>query len=596
MYSLTIRPYLVLDKQHESMGSPDSVILSDRRENKYCFPISLSEYGDHKVVLILESDNKSLRISTVNDTESGSVRKRGDAKFRYERRLKKQARQGFAKNQLKVVIGGSKYLLSVLIPLEGDALDQRRFELMLEDMSHWLHTSLHRRTELEIKPKTKDISDSGLRAEIAAFYRIRDNVTKLEDIVAHISRSPAQRVQNTYRRTHKHTPRQDAQTIRWKESRSGILGSLTYESNQTFDTYENQFVLFLIHQLKRLLITTSRSASKTEDKLLYSLNKTKRLSKQGYRSDYQLRDAKRDYERCKDIIDDISKLQRRLRKLENYPFLRDVSYDASQFQVSLPLSFTQDVNYARALSIYQKIRQSPQLRQLSKAGQFTEGVSSLGVQRTSKIYEYWTFFAVHKTLIELGFIEDSKSNIFNMIDQETLTPGLTPGKSVNLYYQHKNKADSHRPLHLPDLSGVTIKLYYEKEFWNGRPRSGNPAARPDVTMEIYQNGRYLVGRFMLDAKYCTKSKPGSNKWEDAKRQVGEKYQSKEVGGVIDKGMGAFFLHLDTNERDFDDSNCSEARKRWQGHLPLLPGKTDDLKVLLKRDLVGQRIPQFLSYG
>ena len=461
---------------------------------------------------------------------------------------------------------------------------------MLEDISHWLHTSLHRRTEHELTPETRNSTDNSLKADLETFYRVRRHVNRLEDILQRINSAPEEEIRKVYKQTRSDSPREDSRTLRWNEARSGAPESLTYDSTRTFDVYENRFILFVLHRLDQLLLTVENSAVKTEEKLAGALRETKRLYRQGDRDESQLHDAKKDHQKSQEVLDEISNLRDQLRKMERYPFLREVSYDPSQFQISFSLTLTQNINYSQVFSVYRNLRQDSRLRRLSEISQFVEGISSLGVQRTWQVYEYWTFFATYKTLLELGFSEDAEEGIIGMIDQETLTPGLKSGERMILRYNPPER-ESDQDMGEIDLSGLKLHLWYEKSFWNGRSKQGNPVARPDITVEVY-HGRYLVGRFILDAKYKTKEVSKNGSFSEARRQA-RKHQAKVASGVIEDGMGAFFLHIDEDEKDFDAMRCMKGDKRWLGHIPVLPGDINDLKVLLERDFLGQRIPQFL---
>jgi hypothetical protein len=500
--------------------------------------------------------------------------------------VSKEARQGVAKDRINVTIDGTSYRLSILLPLKGEDLNRQQYDLMLEDISHWLHTSLHRRTEHELTPETRDSTDNSLKADLETFYRVRRHVNRLEDILKRINSAPEEEIRKVYKQTRSDSPREDSRTLRWNEARSGAPESLTYDSTRTFDVYENRFILFVLHRLDQLLLTVENSAIKTEEKLAGALRETKRLYRQGDREPSQHHDAKKDHQKSQEILDEISNLRDQLRKMERYPFLREVSYDPSQFQISFSLTLTQDINYSQVFSVYRNLRQDSRLRRLSEISQFVEGISSLGVQRTWQVYEYWTFFATYKTLLELGFSEDTKERIIGIIDQETLTPGLKSEERVILHYTESDQDTGES-----DLSGLKLHLWYEKPCWNGRSKQGNPAARPDITVEVY-HGRYLVGRFILDAKYKTKEVSENGSFRGARKQA-RTHQAKEANGVIEEGMGAFFLHIDSDEKHFDPVRCMEGDKRWLGHIPVLPGDVNDLKVLLERDFLGQRIPQFL---
>ncbi|MCS3953371.1 restriction endonuclease-like protein [Salinibacter ruber] len=586
---LTIRPRL-RPKKYGSNWSQQRIDLSTRRGRRYIFPEPLSEYERYNVILNIESDGPPLRVRKIGDDKIYEIRKINETKIKYERELSKEARQGVAKDRIHITIGSTTYRLSILLPLKGEDLNRQQYDLMLEDISHWLHTSLHRRTEHELAPETQDSTDKSLKADLETFYRVRRHVNHLKDILKRINSAPEEEIRKVYKQTRSDSPREDSRTLRWNEVRSGVPESLTYDSTRTFDVYENRFILFLLHRLDQLLLTVENSAEKTEEKLADTLRKTERLYNQGGRDKSQVNDARKDHQKSQEILDEISNLRDQIRRMERYPFLREVSYDPSQFQISFSLTLTQDINYSQVFSVYRNLRQDSRLRRLGEISQFVERISSLGVQRTWQVYEYWTFFATYRTLLELGFSEDTEDGIIGVIDQETLTPGLKSGECVTLRYD-PDDGESHQDMGESALSGLNLRLCYEKSFWNGRSKQGNPAARPDMTVEVY-HGRYLVGRFILDAKYKTKEVSENGSFRGAKKQA-QRHQAKEASGVVEEGMGAFFLHIDADEKDFDYVRCTEGDKRWSGHIPVLPGDINDLKVLLERDFLGQRIPQFL---
>lgn len=164
----------------------------------------------------------------------------------------------------------------IMFPMAGDDLDQKQYDLMLEDISHWLHASLHRKTEHETKPEAQDADDESLKADIETFYRVRRHVNKLDSALKRVSQSPEEEIKNTYKQTHGDSYRQDARTLRWNEARSGLPESLTYEPTQTYNVYENKFIVFVISQVDKILMTVKKSAVKSEQKLGSVFHETKK--------------------------------------------------------------------------------------------------------------------------------------------------------------------------------------------------------------------------------------------------------------------------------------------------------------------------------
>lgn len=587
---LNIRPEIGSGDDRTPVASGQRVDLSTRRGRRYIFPEPINEFDDDETVtLTLKTDGSPLRVSKFE--EKARLRRDGEMQTRYERGLSGKARQGVVKDRITVNTGGLSYRVVILFPLAGDDLNQKQYDLMLEDISHWLHASLHRKTEHETEPEGRNAADESLKADIETFYRVRRHVKKLDTALKRISRSPEEEIKNTYKQTRGDSPRQDARTIRWNEARSGLPESLTYEPTQTFDVYENRFILFLLHRLDQLLQTVEKSSAKTEQKLEDKLQKLKRNN----RSSRQINEAKKDYARIVDIIDMTSNLRGRVQKIRRYPFLRNVKYNPSQFKVSSTLTLTQNFNYSKVFSIYKKLRQDKRLRRLSNISQFVEGISTIGVRKTSQVYEYWTFFAVYKTLIKIGFEEDSESDIIGMIDQESLTPGLVPGRYVRLYFS--GRSDEGREGVYP--KNIMIRLNYEKSFYVGENREIEKA-KPDITLEVFNNCDRLVGRFLMDAKYQTRDSPvgaGFKGGRTSKNGItqAEKYQNKRLkNGRIEKGMGAFFLHVDVDEKDFDLTRCVNGDKRWHGHFAVLPDDIGRLETLLEELFLQHRIPQALN--
>lgn len=569
---LKIDPALDTGNRRESIGSSQAVNLETRHGRRYVLPKSLKEHRRYKVELTLETtDGSSLEIHL--QSEDAEVEQLGPSRCRYQRSLYGK-RQGVVKDHLTIIIAQTSYQLSVLLPLEGDALDGHRYDMMLDDISHWLHSSLYRRAEHETVLDTREGEDDSLKATIETFYRLQDYVGDLRRALTRISRSPKEKINKKYQKTHETAPRQDAKTLRWNETRSGTPTSLTYRPNQTFDLYENRFILFVLDHLEQLLATVERSAVRTQDDLADARQDTLKLFEQDKREKKQLEDARQRHKRSQKIVEKVLRLRRQIQKMRQYPFLREVSYDPSQFRISFSLALTQDINYSRIFGLYRSLRSDSRLRPLSKISQFVEKISSLGVQRTWQVYEYWVFFATYDALVGCGFEEKKENGIVEMIDHQSLTPGLIEEDSVSL--QNKESQVFHGG------KSKYINLCYEKKFSKVFGESEAHDSKPDVTIEGYRTSESksrrdtLQFRFVLDAKYKPLQKVDKSKIQQ--------YQSRRAEGDISKGVGAFLVHPNPESEDLDKSALMDGHKKWGGHIPALPGSTGHLEHLVSLSL------------
>jgi len=142
---------------------------------------------------------------------------------------------------------------------------------------------------------------------------------------------------------------------------------------------------------------------------------------------------------------------------------------------------------------------------------------------------------------------------------------------------------------------VWIDVAYERNERKTIRREDVLVARPDITLSILKeedDSKYLLGRFMLDAKYKTFEGATGGDLGGAVEQI-KKYQSPKAGGKIEDSLGAFLMHVNEEKEEFDYKAVLRGDKQWRGWIPVLPGDIDPLKWLLKNHLLRWRLPNEL---
>jgi len=472
----------------------------------------------------------------------------------------------------------SLYSLNINIPLDSANLTKEQFDLMLDDISHWVFFELASSVKKGIKYSDK-ISNS-LYSQEAVLELIGQKVPIIEAIIKQISRSPKKKIVKRYYRTTKPFEKHDVNTLRLENQYADEMQSFTFQNEQSYNVYENRFVRFFLHQLKQRLVflqdIIDKTIAETKREIRRETAKKKKYKK--YRDeleklDYKLVKAKKLLAKCSKIKNDIS-------KLDKIDFLEDVDFSSSQFTIIYSLGLIQDFNYGRVFSLYRELALQEDIKHLDIVKGFKDGLFSLGIQNTSKIYEQWTFLALYKTLTDLHFSPKEGSGLLSLLKDDTLIPSLMRNKEVH-FVDEENI-----------YGGIDIFLFYDKPYFN---KDRSEKARPDITMEILDRYNRKRFRFLFDAKYKTWDEGGNKKnnknafWQDYNKQLVGKYSPKR--GRVSDVHGAFFFHTNTSDAWFKNYGSfiqDEENGKWRannhnyGFIPVVPGSGEPvhLKTLL----------------
>lgn len=480
---------------------------------------------------------------------------------------------GFRSADLTFTIGDRKYGLTIKFPINPEHLSNEQFNQMLDDISHWVFSALASPVEMPVGLKSQPAEV--ILPQEPLLNLINEHIDEIEGALHSIAAAPRRQIQQQYSLSRHETGRQDAVTTRWMLRNPDDSVSLVPRNVASCDVYENQFVCFFLDLLLRRLSFIQRLAKMTKEEREREKEKERRYGKAN--NDKKIERYERECRRAEEVIHQCEELQRRIRRLRSLDFLRDVHFDTHRFSLHFSLGLTQDFYYGRLFDLYRTIGRDTGMERLDRLRNFIDGLTSMGMERTSQIYEYWTFFAVCRELVRLHFRpehEDVLEYILTeVIDRDNLTPRFRPGAHITLIGE-------------PQIYGdMKIHVYYEREF--GKGNDGLPLACPDVTIEVY-TGRQLRGRLILDAKYKNYADGAAEYFDEDRRQVKEKYQdpSKSLDGKIPDSIGAFLLHV-TKQRRFENYGaCVEENGSWKknghryGFVPVVPGDLRPLRTLL----------------
>jgi hypothetical protein len=472
---------------------------------------------------------------------------------------------GIREVRLIFTVEGRQYAFDLIFAIEPAHLTREQFNRMLDDISHWVFSSLG--SPVREGVDYTDRSTRVIRSQQAILDVIEKRINEAEITLQSIANAPRMQTQREYLKSPYDVGKQDSVTMRWLMRNPEESNFLIPRTGISYDVYENRFILFFLDQLKRRLSLIQCLAQETIAEKGYQIRKEQRYSNNGDRVEKynrERREAEEIYRRCIVLIN-------RLDRLRNLEFLQGVNFDPRQFSLQFSLALTQDFHYGHLFAIYQQIGREEGIQRLDRIRRFKEGLASIGLEATSKIYEYWIFFAVCTELIRLHFHPIADDPLLQAIDQGKLVPEIRPGSPVTLIGDRKIYGD------------MRIDVYYEKEF--GKGRDGKPLACPDVTLEIWR-GKALRGRLVFDAKYKDYTAPVTKEdFHKDQEQVSRKYQD-EPTGVIRNSLGAFLLHV-TQEREFENYGAfMKTNGFWiknghrYGFVPVVPGNLKPLRTLL----------------
>ena len=486
------------------------------------------------------------------------------------RKKEDKGRVGIRRLPIQIRTNEVGYTLNVDFPLDAAHLTKKQFQEMLDDISHWIFFELASSVKVEIDYSNK--YSKALRSQQTIFNLIKMRMPEIETIIQQISLSPRQEIRKEYYPTSKTAVRYNPTTLRLASRSADETRSFTYRNRISYNVYENRFILFFFDQLKQRLFFLQEAVKRTIKDIENDIQLTEIYSD----SERQVEELKRQLQEAKEFLIDSRKLLKHFEQLESIKFLRSTLFLPEHFTLSYSLGLTQDFNYGRIFSFYQELALQEDIKQLDIVRNFKKGLLSLGVKRTSKLYEYWTFFAVYKTLIELHFYPENDSGLLNIIKSDTLIPRLEAGKSIRFFDKDRL------------YEGIRIHLFYDKVYYN--KKTGKENARPDITMEVW-DGR-VRKRFLFDAKYKNwddgnaKSVNSKKKFWESDIKTVKKYSLPKL---ISDSEVAFLFHTNTSDPWFENYGAfiqDKENGKWRinshkyGFIPVVPGETIHLRTLL----------------
>lgn len=551
-YSIDSRPF----------SSPETIDLAER--DVYWMPEPLGEF--YKEVSFLIEVPQSTEVKA----DDAPIRRLSATRYSVVLSMNHSGMVGVRRLSLRIQAGQITYPLDIVMSISPAGLTEEQFSSMLSDIRHWMFFSLS-------SPVTQDIGytdrfDTALHSHVAVLELIGQRIEEIEAAIFLMAGAPRSRIQKRHFVTHVPNNQIDPEAIRWSARHPGDLKSLDSINATSYDIYENQFVVFFLEQLKRRLVFFEAAASRTIQQKELEIRNARRY-RSGNTSTTEENRLEGQRRKACALREKSGSLRSRLDKLRQLEFLREVTFIPSHFQLTYSLALTQDFTYSRIFALYLELGRDENIKRLDRVMDFVHRLSTLGVEATNQIYEYWTFLAVFNELMRLHFKPKDGEDLLQMIASDTLEPRFQKERAVTFV--------GDRDLH----GDMKLKLHYNLSY-------GNDAARPDITLEVSRQRQ--VTRFLFDAKYKNYTDAsGLNSvehfWNEDFKQFSSKYQAPEAGGKIDHSSGAFLFHTNTRDKWYENYGAVVQNAKggpWvfnahrYGFIPVVPGALTQLRTLL----------------
>lgn len=552
--------------------------------------VEIREYEEYPLRFILQTDQVASNF--VLQIGSQKLERKEENVFYFEE--KERGRFGeipvriFYRNEL-VNTG------SLFITVEN--LSEPRYRYLIRDLKHSLVTieskneTYVRRTEIKPEPDFITLYDQHIK-------KIGDFLDNLKIYLNAVEQNPQRKIVKKYHLEHEDKVRRiDARTIRWKAIHGfqSYGQRLTYTNEESYDIYENQFIVYTLDRLRYYL-------SNLLDNFLHEINqKIQELS-------YRIRDSENHEEIGEEGVEErrkfkkkqLKKLRDTKEKLKEIKLKKETDYRAKIREYQQQLDWLQRrsilaqvklrsnfilkptlvlLRHPAYHAIYESYKQIEEDLQLDKRQRIKDLLARVPIERTSKLYEYWVFIQIYEELKQMGFRDVDNQSIDSILDEKTFR--LKSGEYLDLIGDSQIYSDN---------CGNTLKvrLYYECHF---------SKFCPDVLIKFIRGDTQKV--LILDAKYRKYDEKDCPSYEDdvqgtayhkykllerrADNKQWVKVEDEEANYSVRNIIAASFIVHSDASRPPDYGSSGHGNE--YGAIPLVPeesrSKLTNLKKLLR---------------
>lgn len=501
----------------------------------------------------------------------------------------------------------NEYLNTGFLRVTGQRLNEKQFRYLIQDIKSYL-ISIASADKTTVKGKYNEIEFQFIDAYDWRLNKIKVFLKNIKHNLAAIEQSPQPKIIKHYHVVLKDKARKiDARTIRWRAINGARKSThaLTYTNIESFDVYENQFIVYILKRIQRYLGSLNNSFAHAVEQKVEQL-KHRQNDLNGY--DEIEGDGKEQRKNFKTKqIDKISRVIEKMekvkqKKLPDYsskcdrlrpqidqllrsPLLKGIQYRTSLIIEPTLVLIRNPAYYA----IYDGYKYFEKILQFNEQQQIEALLERVPIERTSKLYEYWVFIQVYEELKRMGFKDvDGSKGILGMLDKNTFR--LKEDTHLELIgdsnlYKYKDKT-------------VKVSIYYNHSLG-----PNNNFLRPDIFIEFIGKIEFIENEkkiLILDAKYRDYDAQGYSQYkeEDVNDTANNKYlklQRKnnddgswiEIEGVEEireQIAASFIIHSHYDEKRFIDYGSAGNANKY-GAIPLVPNErgfnSTNMKMLLK---------------
>jgi hypothetical protein len=541
-------------------------------------PVVIGEYEAYPLHFVLRSDQA---VETFALQIGGRWLERGGNVFYFGTGESEHGRRGDIPVR---IFHYEQHVATGHIIITGISLSETQYRYLIHDLKRLV-------TLASADETTVRGMDAEPELQFLTFYdrqlqEIGQCLDDLKATLAEIEQAPQRTVVKQYHlKTEMRVHRIDGRTIRWRAIHGAqTQGRVqTYTNIESYDVYENQFIVYVLNRLQRYLVGLTDSFTHSVDQKIEDVSRRirdwesygeiegeKGIEERRIFKKQQLGNLRNlkaqleviEQERVPRYRFDTDTFLRRIDELLQLPFLFEVRPSLT-FTVEPTLVLLRDPGYN---AVYEGYRHIQQTLQLDERQQIESLLERVPIERTSKLYEYWVFLQVYVELRRMGFGDAEGSlDIQSLVDKNTFR--LKPNTCLHLLgdpasYTYREKT-------------VEACLFYERRF------GPTDSFSPDIFIEFTLGSAKAM---VMDAKYRCYDAPGCPEYEhDVTYTAYHRYKRLERYSGIDdqwievKGIGdlrsqiaaSFVVHSHPDEERFLDYG-SAGHSNEYGAIPLVP--------------------------
>lgn len=555
-------------------------------------PISIGEYFSYPLKLVLFSDQSPNDFAL--QVNGDFLPREGRTFFIGSDHESEKGRRG----QIPVrIIYEGKHISTGYIHIIKGNITSTQYDYLLRDLRNLISIAASDKTY--VLSSLLDIGTDTFTSFDRRLNAIEEYLNSVKDVLFQIEQSPLRAIKKFYYLEFQEKAKKiDARTIRWQaihgDQNNGRVK--TYSNVESFDLYENQFIVYTLLRLKRYLPEISSNFSHTIDQKIVELQhriidlenyeeiggNTSEITQRKRFKESQTENIKSALTKLRQVKEDripyikkiVNDFMKKIEKILSDTFLANVTRKTNLIIVPSLVLLT-DPAYNRLFLDYKK---ASEILKLDEDEKLENLLRSTPIERTSKLYEYWVFLQVYLELRRMGFY-DAKSHdgIWDVVDRKNYK--LISGACVHLEADPK--------IYQNDGTTINARIYYEHRF--------GPAGNfcPDIFIEFHIG--QTVHSLILDAKYRNYDQMGVDSYQrDVDETAFHKYKKlqkknddenwtdvEDVESFRQSILASFIIHSHPDEKRFKDYGSAGHSNQF-GAIPLVPEEPVYNPTTLKR--------------